>query len=131
MKLIIELEPRTKKNHQRILTNRATGRAFVAPSEQYKLYERAAGYYIKRLDEPIDRPVNVKCLYYMKTRRRVDLVNLQEATLDILVRYGILKDDNATIVASMDGSRVLYDKDRPRTEIEIEEVGDVQEEKLW
>lgn len=67
----------------------------------------------------IDFPVNVKCLYYMPTRRIVDMVNLEEATLDILVKYGVLQDDNSKIVASMDGSRVLYDKLRPRTEIEI------------
>jgi Holliday junction resolvase RusA-like endonuclease len=47
-------------------------------------------------------------------------VNLQESTLDVLVKYGILADDNSNIVASMDGSRVLYSKENPRTEIEIE-----------
>lgn len=119
MHITINLAPRTKKNSQRILMNRATGRPFVAPSEQYKVFEAAAGYYIRRPKEPIDYPVNVKCLYFMPTRRRVDLVNLEEATLDILVRYGVLKDDNYTVVASMDGSRVLYDKENARTEIEI------------
>ena len=68
---------------------------------------------------PIYDPVNVKCVYYMPTRRRVDLVNLQEATLDVLVKYRIIDDDNSTIVVSMDGSRVFYDKNNPRTEITI------------
>ena len=122
MKLTIRLVPRTKKNSQRILRNPRTGRSFVAPSEQYKAFEKAAGYYIKRPAEPIEGPVNVKCLYYMPTRRRVDLVNLEEATLDILVKYGVLKDDNCSVVASMDGSRVLYDKENPRTEVVIDEI---------
>jgi Holliday junction resolvase RusA-like endonuclease len=56
----------------------------------------------------------------MPTHRRCDLVNLQESTLDVLVKYGILADDNSNIVVSMDGSRVLYSKENPRTEIEIE-----------
>jgi len=47
-------------------------------------------------------------------------VNLLEAIQDILVKYDILKDDNSKIVASTDGSRVLYDKQNPRTEIYIE-----------
>ena len=81
----IPLEPRTKKNSQRILKNRKTGQMFVSPSEEYKVFEAAAGYYLRRPKEPISEAVNVKCLYYMKTRRRVDLVNLLEATLDILV----------------------------------------------
>lgn len=117
----IPLEPRTKKNSQRILKNRKTGQMFVSPSEEYKVFEAAAGYYLRRPKEPISEAVNVKCLYYMKTKRRVDLVNLLEATLDILVKYGVLKDDNFTIVASTDGSEVLYDKTRPRTEIYITE----------
>ena len=123
MRIVIELVPRTKKNSQRILTNRRTGRSFVAPSEAYKLFEAAAGAYIKRPNEPIDYPVNVKCIYYMPTRRRVDLVNLLEATLDILVKYGVLLDDHSGIVASMDGSMVCYDKVHPRTEVEICKIG--------
>jgi Holliday junction resolvase RusA-like endonuclease len=55
----------------------------------------------------------------MPTKRRVDLVNLQESTLDVLVAYGIIADDNSNIVASMDGSKVLYSKENPRTEVEI------------
>ena len=121
MKIIIELTPVTKKNSQRIVLNRRTQRPMVLPSEKYKAYEQAAGYYLMpcRPAEPIDYPVNIEMVYYMPTRRRVDLVNLQEATLDVLVRWEILKDDNSNIVASMDGSRVLYDKAKPRTEITI------------
>ena len=70
----------------------------------------------------IDYPVNVKALYYMPTRRRVDLCNLHEALCDVLVKFGVVQDDNCKIIASMDGSRVLYDKENPRTEVYIEEV---------
>lgn len=76
--------------------------------------------------QTIDKPVNVKALFYMDARRRVDLVNLQGALLDVLVRAGLLADDNSSIVASMDGSRVLYDKDRPRTEVIITEAEEEQ-----
>lgn len=125
MKIVIELQPVTKKNSQMILMNRKTGRPFISPSAKYKAYEKAAGYYLMpcQPDEPIDYPVNVECVYFMKDRRRVDLVNLQEATLDILVKWGVLKDDNSKIVVSMDGSRVEYDKARPRTEITITQSG--------
>lgn len=63
----------------------------------------------------------------MPTRRRVDLVNLLEATCDVLVRYGIIEDDHCGIVASHDGSRVLYDKAHPRTEIYISRLEDRNE----
>ena len=47
------------------------------------------------------------------------LVNLQEALLDVMVRYCVISDDNCEIVCSMDGSRVEYDKQNPRTEVTI------------
>ena len=67
----------------------------------------------------INTPVNVQAVFYMDSRRRVDLPNLQNALLDALVNAGLLADDNSNIVVSMDGSRVLYDKENPRTEVTI------------
>lgn len=115
----IPLAPITKKNSQRILINQGTKKPFIAQSEKYKEYEKACGYFIKGKGQKINTPVTVKCLYYMPTKRRVDLTNLLEATHDILVHYEVLADDNSSIIYSVDGSRVLVDKDNPRTEIEI------------
>ena len=95
----------------------------VIPSAAYAEYAAMCQMQLIRVEaRDIHRPVNLKCVYYMPTRRRVDLVNLIEATCDILVAAGILQDDNAQIVAGHDGSRVRYDKDNPRVEIEIEEM---------
>lgn len=124
IKFTIHLEPRTKKNHQRIAMK--GGRPFILPSLQYKQYEHDCGYYIKRRSKPIDYPVNIKCLFYMKTRRKCDLTNLLEAIDDILTHYGVIADDNYCIVAAHDGSRVYVDKDNPRTEVIIEEVRSVE-----
>lgn len=118
IKFTIPLPPITKKNSQRIMTNRGTGKPFIMPSENYKQYERDAAWFIPK-GVYIDAPVNVKCLFYMPTRRRVDLTNLLEAIDDILVKVGLLADDDYTVVESHDGSRVLYDKDNPRTEVYI------------
>ena len=46
-------------------------------------------------------------------------MNLLAAVDDLLVEAGIIADDNSKIVVSHDGSRVLYDKENPRTEITI------------
>jgi Holliday junction resolvase RusA-like endonuclease len=131
LKLEILGEPRTKKNSQRILYKGARcpvckqGRyPFVAPSEAFERYEQAALWQLRRSNTPIAVPVNVKCVYYMGTHRRVDLCNLLEATCDILTNAGVLADDNSHIVVSHDGSRVRYDKINPRVEIEIEVLED-------
>ena len=110
--------PHTKKNSQRILAGRYGGR-YIAPSKKYTEYEQACLYQIRRPRRAIDQPVNIRCLYYMPDRRRVDLLNLLEATDDILVKAGVLGDDCSTIVAAHDGSRVLLDRKNPRVEIEI------------
>lgn len=94
----------------------------IIPSKKYKEYEKQALMYLLFNTTIIDYPVNVECHYYMSTRRKCDLVNLLEATLDVLVKAAILEDDNCTIVVSNDGSRVHYDKENPRTEIFIKEI---------
>ena len=121
MKFTINLPPITKKNSQQILVNKATGRPFVMPSARYKQYERDAGYFVPKIEKPIDYPVNVCCVFYMPTERRVDLVNLLEAIDDILVRYGVLADDNSKIIRTHDGSTVWVDRLKPRTEVVIEQ----------
>lgn len=115
--------PISKKNSQRIF-KRADGRPFIMPSKEYKEWEQKALWYLRPVpSEAVNEPVNVKCVYFMPTRQRCDMVNLLEATLDALVSAGILADDNCKIVAGHDGSRVFYDKENPRTEIEITEAG--------
>ena len=117
----IPLPPVTKKNSQRIMHSSKTGRPFIMPSQNYMDHEAEAVWHCKRarVQRPIEEPVEVKCLFYMPTRRRVDLTNLLESIDDVLVRAGVLKDDHSGIIVSHDGSRVLYDKDNPRTEVSI------------
>lgn len=116
-RITINIAPRTKKNSQQIIM--VKNRPMIIPSKLYKQYEKDCKPFIPKLEKPIDYPINLKCVYYMPTKRRVDLNNLLEATTDMLVHYEYLKDDNSTIVFSHDGSKVLYDKDNPRTEIEV------------
>ena len=53
------------------------------------------------------------------------MTNLLESIDDVLVRAGVLKDDHSGIIVSHDGSRVLYDKDNPRTVLFIRELEDM------
>lgn len=121
MHFTIPLPPVTKKNSQRIMHSSKTGKSFIMPSQKYIDYEAKAVWYCKRarVQRPIEEPVEVKCLFYMPTRRKVDLTNLLESIDDVLVRAGVLKDDHSGIIVSHDGSRVLYDKENPRTEVSI------------
>ena len=124
LKIIIPGNPVTKKNHGRIVQKKFTnGKSLpiMLPSEPYVKYEKHCKEYIPVLRQPpINYPINLQCHYYLETRRKCDLTNLLQATCDILVKYGILEDDNYSIVASFDGSKATYDKENPRVEIYIE-----------
>lgn len=128
IEITVPLAPVTKKNSMRIMRNKKTRKPFIMSSEQYQDYEAEAVWHCKRakvqrhIEKPIEKPVEVKCLFYMPTRRRVDLTNLLESIDDVLVGAGVLKDDHSGIIVSHDGSRVLYDKDNPRTEVFIREM---------
>ncbi len=120
IKFTIPLIPISKKNSQQIYRPNGMNRPIIVPSKKYKEYEAAAARHIPK-GVFINCPVNIKCLFYMPTKRKCDLTNMLEAIDDVMVKAGLLADDNYTIVESHDGSRVLYDKENPRTEVYIEE----------
>lgn len=122
----IPIPPISKKNSQQILINHTTGKPFIMHSQAFADYQNMALWYIPRRIK-IDFPVNVECHFYMPTKRKVDLTNLLEAIDDIMVKAGLLVDDNCTIIYSHDGSRVHYDKNNPRTLVIITKAEDLKE----
>lgn len=117
MKITIPIEPVTKKNHSQVVMIK--GRPIVLPSKPYQEYEKKCKPYIPKIEKPIDFPINLECHFYKGTHRKCDITNLLQAVCDILVKYKFIEDDNYSIIASMDGTRVFYDKENPRTEIYI------------
>ena len=115
----IPLNPRTKKNSMQLIT-RPSPR--LIQSKKYREYERDCLRVIKAPSSPINKPVIVKATYYRETRHSVDITNLNGALHDVLVKAGVLEDDNYKVVVGTDGSRIHFDKNNPRTEVEIYEV---------
>ena len=122
MVIKIPLMCRSKKNSQSIIVNSRTYKPMIIQSKLYKEFEQECGYYLLKYKKNISTPVNLKCTFYVKDRRKRDIVNLLNAIQDILVKYGVIADDNYNIVKSVDGSRIIYEKGREETIIEIEEM---------
>lgn len=120
LEFTIPVAPVSKKNHSQIV--KAHGRTILVPSKQYQKYEKDVAPFMPKLEKPIDSPVNVQFTFYRDTRRACDLSNLVECAADILVKYGVLLDDNRNILYGLDRSRVLYSKENPRTEIIITDI---------
>ena len=134
---VIPLDPRTKKNSHRIagsgprcpMCGKFQKQFIRNGSTTTDFAFRAAQYLRPKPPLPISGRVQLIYRIYTATRHRKDDLNLYEALDDILVKEGILADDNRNIIRSRDGSRVLYDKASPRAEIYIFDYE--EEEDLW
>lgn len=124
---VIPIDPKTKKNSHRIAgcgprcpVCGKYAKQFVRNADKTTEFAfHAARYLQPKPQKPIDRPVHLIYRLYTATQHRKDDLNLYEALDDILVKEGILKDDDRKTIRSRDGSRVLYDKENPRAEITI------------
>lgn len=124
MNITIPLTPRSKKNSQEIVFNKKTGHRMVIQNKRYTEFEKECKKYLPILDAPIDYPINLQCKFYVNDARKRDIANFIEAIQDILTKYGIFKDDDYTIVSSLDGCSMQVDREMPRVEIEITKKND-------
>lgn len=133
----IPLDPKTKKNSHRIAgcgprcpVCGKYKKQFVRNADKTTEYSFSAAKYLHpKPQKEIEGPVHLIYRLYTETWHRKDDLNLYEALDDILVKEGILKDDDRKTIRSRDGSRVLYDKENPRAEIYIYEYR--EEDDVW
>jgi len=119
VKLILKGRPATKKNSQRIAVTK-NGKRFIIQSKRYLEYEKNALWQLKAQyrGETIQGKIELKVLYYLADKRLPDLINLLQATCDILEKVRVIENDRNII--SFDKSKIMgIDKDNPRCEIEI------------
>ena len=135
IKLTLTGRPITKKNSQ-IPIRTKSGKFFIIQSKQYREYEKNCLIQIKEQFPwqistalhpgiPVTGKVSLKALYYMPDRRLPDLLNLLQATANIVEKAGVIENDKD--IVSFDGSRIMgVDKENPRVEIYIEEMMEVE-----
>lgn len=119
MKFTILGPPRTKKNHSRIVRNKATGAPFLLPSADAAMWTESAKYQLSQQwrGSPIEAPVSVKATFY-RERAVGDLVNYMQALADALQAAELVVNDSQ--IVSWDGTRLSKDAKDPRVEFEIE-----------
>jgi hypothetical protein len=116
LRLTINGAPRTKKNHGRRVWSHRQQRAVHVPSEAYEAW--VANALPQLIDTPRlpDAPYNCRALFY-RDRRTGDAVGYYQGLADLLEAAGVVSDDRW--IESWDGSRLLWDRERPRVEIEL------------
>ena len=110
----------TKKNSMKIICR--GNRPRLIQSDLYRAYAKEAARQLLPLgNQFIPGKVEVRCLYWVKDRRKRDLTNLLAATHDILQDNGFIEDD--ALIVSVDGSRIEgVDRENPRVSIRIRQV---------
>lgn len=121
MEIVIQGQPRTKKNSSQIAFR--GNKRVILPSKAYKAYERVALIQLARV-QAVHGPISVMCRYYLQNRAHwPDLVGLLQATSDILQAAGVIDDDK--YIVNYDGSMIAgLDKDNPRVEIIIHQINE-------
>lgn len=95
--------------------------AFTYQEEKQKWAWLVQAAIKKKLSKPIEKAV-VNITYYFPDKRRRDPDNYSgKFVLDGLTKAGIIKDDSFSNIDLILKGKV--DRDNPRTEIEIKEVG--------
>lgn len=128
----IAIRPVTKKNHGQIVFVPVKGsskkRPIMLPSEDYREFDEAAQRVLfhvrQRLSESIDVPVNC-CAVFYRDANRGDLVNYLQALADTLEKAGIVTNDR--LIVGWDGSRMDKDQSRPRIEVTLTTLAEMQE----
>jgi Holliday junction resolvase RusA-like endonuclease len=113
-----------KKNSQQIIMRRK--KPIIIQSQQYLIFEQNCAIFLKKYARHITTPINLKCTFFVPDKRKRDVVNLLNAIQDVLVKYDVLADDNYNIVASVDGTRIKYQKGREETVIVITDFKEVK-----
>lgn len=118
----IPLLCRSKKNSQQVIINPKTHKPMIIQSKLYLEFERNCRLFLLKYKSNINYPINIKATFYVPNKRKRDLINLENAIADILVKYNVIEDDNYEIIQSWDGSRIIYEKGREETVIEITKI---------
>ena len=87
----------SKKNSRQ--TNRATGRSFS--SKKYQAWEPAQMVSLMVQGIPRKKIVKVEWIsihFYMETLRGYDISNQLESVMDMMVKYGLILDDNWKVI---------------------------------
>lgn len=119
MKIVIQGQPRTKKNSSQIAFR--GNKRVILPSKAFQAYEKVALMQLARV-QAVHGPISVMCRYFLQNRAHwPDLVGLLQATSDILQAAGVIDDDK--YIVNYDGSIIAgLDKGNPRVEIVIHQI---------
>ena len=119
MKITLLGDVPSKKNSKRIVP--VNGRHIIISSKNYLDWERDQLKLIKYTvhEALIENDYQLSVRFYPSTKRKFDLSNKVESIQDLLVKAGVISDDNYCVINSLHVYFGEVDRNNPRAEIEI------------
>jgi Holliday junction resolvase RusA-like endonuclease len=121
MKFTIPGQVPSKKNSRNIFVR--GGKIVNIPNKRYQEWHkdtlRTLSLRLKTALGSIKTPYHVTYTIYTKDKRLRDLSNMVSSLDDLLVDFGLIEDDNCTIIAKETAIFGGIDKNNPRVEVEI------------
>lgn len=90
---------RSKKNSKRVFCRGKF--PVVLPSEAHEKWEKETLPQLPVIEQPLETTTNITISFYPNTKRKFDLTNYAESVMDLLVKGGIIKDDNYSVVPEL------------------------------
>lgn len=119
-KIVILGSVPSQKNRKRIYTNRKTGKPFIASDETVKDWQKDALLQLKGKRPVQVYPISLTAVFFVRDDRRHDLDNMVAGCMDILVKAGILQDDDCKHVETLTLQFGGLEPLNPRVEIFID-----------
>ena len=88
----------------------------MVSSKNHAEWEVSALWQLKGKPAIKTYPTTISCIFYNKDKRRRDNSNMLDSVQDVLVKAGILEDDNCWLL-DVGGLHSELDKQNPRVEI--------------
>lgn len=119
MKITITGRIPSKKNQKQMVCR--GNRPILLPSKKHEEWHDEAMWQLKAQKVPQDKLENVSMVvqFFAPDKRRADASNKLESINDLLVDYGLLKDDDWWTINRIIILKTELDRENPRVELEI------------
>lgn len=120
MKIVIKTSVPSQKNGKQIFINKRTGKRFITSSQNVKNWQEQALWQLKGQTPIVGYPVALTMIFKYDSKHRHDLDNSASTVLDILVKAGLLEDDNTSYVETLTLQYGGVDKDNAGVEVYVD-----------
>lgn len=115
----------SKKNNQAIF--KKGRKRFISASNEYQIWEKSTIFEMRARklipSQPYEKVAKIVYRFFPENKRRFDHTNKIESINDMLVKAGVLEDDEWKVIRKFTSETIEIDKENPRVEVLIKVIG--------